>query len=891
MTTRNLDALFGPKAIALVGASNRPGSVGDVLARNLLSGGFSGAVMPVNRRGGTVRSTLAYKTVSELPVAPDLAVIATPAATVPQLISELGAQGCRAAIVISSGFEAAQEDGTTLRQSMLDASRPHLLRIIGPNCLGFISPGLGLNASFAHLSPRPGSIALVSQSGAVAAAAIDWAAGRGIGFSHVVSIGDAADVDVGDLLDYLATDPKTRAILLYVESVTDARKFMSAGRIASRSKPVIVVKAGRSASGARAAFSHTGALAGSDAVYDAAFRRAGMLRVNDLRELFDAVETLSTGLAAHGDRLAIVTNGGGAGILAVDALEARGGRLASLSTNTKQVLQEKLPRSRCANPLDLLGDAPPDAYATAMRAVLGDPGVDAILVMNCPTAVTDSTRAAEAVISVVGEAQAKKPVFTCWLGDPAVRPGREAFARALLPTHETPDESVRAFLHLVRHRENQERLLIAPEAPPPAASTDEARKILAQVRANGRDTLTDPEARALLKIYGVPVVESREAPDPDAAAKSAAELGGRLVLKILSKGISHKSDVGGVALGLEGPEQVRAAARDMLAHIATRLPEARLDGFVLEPMIERPLAHETIVGLASDAAFGPVVLFGQGGVSTEVVGDRSLGLPPLDAALADDMIARTRIARLLAGFRNRPPVDHAALQGVLLAVSRIAADLPDVQELDINPLLVDAQGVLALDARVRLHPLGRAPVRMAILPYPSHLERSVTVGGQDLLLRPVRPQDAAKLAELVDRSSRDDVHARFAGGLSHLSPEFAARLAQVDYDRHLALVAEDAAGDLLGVARMVGDPAGDSAELAIMVRSDVQHRGIGGVLLEALVREARERGLHSLWGDVAVTNEKMLALGAEHGFRAIGRGDPLRARIVRRLDGPEAPIS
>lgn len=878
MTTRNLDALFRPASIALIGASNQAGSIGEVLSRNLLENGFAGPIMPVNPKARAVRSTVAYPSVAELPMAPDLAVIATPPASVPGLVAELGERGCRAAVVISSGFEASSESGRALRQALLEAARPHLLRVVGPNCLGFISPGRGINASFAHLTPKPGSIALVSQSGAVAAAAIDWAEGRSIGFSHVISIGDAADVDVGDLLDYLATDTETRAILLYVESITDARKFMSAGRIAARAKPVVVIKTGRSASGAKAAFSHTGAMAGADAVYDAAFRRAGMLRVGDLRELFDAAETLSRGLTVDGGRLAIMTNGGGAGVMAVDALEGHGGRLAELAPETAAAIRQAAPRSVRANPVDLLGDAPASAYSAAMTALQGDPGVDAILAMNCPTAATSSTDAAQAVLTAAS-AGPSKPLITCWLGDAAVAPAREAFARAGVPTFETPEEAVRAFQHLLRFRDNQKRLLRTPRSPATAAGAAGARRVIEQARRSGRTILTDPEARELLAAYGIPVVESRTVTTPDEAGLAAEAMGARVALKILSPDISHKSDVGGVQLGLSGRAAVAQAAAEMLERVRHARPEARIEGFVLEPMVDRPHAQELIAGITIDPTFGPVVLFGQGGVATEVLADRSLGLPPLDDALTREMVAETRVARLLAGFRDRAPADLGALDSLLITLGQLATDCREIVELDINPLLAGADGVFALDARVRLAAEGEPPVRVAILPYPAHLERQVAIDGRPAHLRPVRPDDAAKLVELVDRSTPDDVHARFAGGLRHLSPEFAARLAQIDYDRHLALVIEGPEGDLWGVGRLVSDPAGESAEFALLIRSDMQHRGIGGRLLDALVDHARETGLARVWGEVARANSKMLVLAAEHGFTLCGSDDPVRARV------------
>jgi acetyltransferase len=700
MTIRNLDALFQPASIALIGASNQGGSVGSVLARNLLEAGFSGPVMAVNPHESAIRSTLAYPSVAALPVAPDLAVIATPAAGVPAIVAELGARGCRAAVVISAGFDAG-EGG--LQQQLLDAARPHLMRIVGPNCLGFISPARGINASFAQLTPAAGGLALVSQSGAITTAALDWAAPRGIGFSHVVTLGDQADIDFGDLLDYLAHDPLTRAILLYVESIHDAGKFLRAGRLAGQRKPVMVVKAGRGAAGARAAFSHTGALAGSDAVYDAAFRRAGMLRVTDLREVFDAVATLTAGLKIEGERLAILTNGGGAGVMAADALEAAGGRLATISAAGRAALALALPpQAGLGNPVDILGDAQPDRYRAALKVLLREPEVDAVLVMNCPTAVADSTAAARAVVETA--AGQSLPVLSCWLGDTSAAQGRRILAAAGIPAYETPEEAVRAFQHLAAHQASQRRLSRPPSAPAPQADLAAAKAVVAAAMAAGRDRLTDPEARELLAAYGIPVIASREAATPALAGQAARELGGPVALKILSPDISHKSDLGGVVLDLTGGEAVEAAANLMQAGIQALKPDTRLQGFIVEAMAARPKAEELIAGLTRDLVFGPVVLFGRGGVAVELEADRAVGLAPLDEALAADLIARTRVARRLAGYRNRPPADLAAVGAVLTALSQLAIDLPEVAELDINPLLADADGVLALDARVRLAP-------------------------------------------------------------------------------------------------------------------------------------------------------------------------------------------
>jgi acetyltransferase len=889
MTIRNLDALFTPKAIALIGASNQPGSIGDVLARNLFGAGFHGPIMPVNPHAQAVHSTLNYPTVADLPVDPDLAVIATPPQAVPGLIAELGARGCRAAVVITAGFgEGEQAEGQALRQAMLDASRPHLLRVVGPNCLGFISPHVGINASFAQLTPPAGDLAFLTQSGAVATAMLDWAAHRGIGFSHLVSLGDMADVDFGDLLDFLALDRRTRAILLYVEAVTHARKFLSAARIAARSKPVIVVKAGRSAAGAKAALSHTGALAGADAVYDAAFRRVGMLRVHRLRELFEAVATLAAGLRVGGDRVAVLTNGGGIGVLAADAVDHYGGALAILSPETLAKLDATLPSTWShGNPVDILGDAGGQRYADALAALLGERGCDAIVVLNCPTAVADSIDAARAVVAAAKGARV--PILTSWLGEGAAAESRKLLAANRLPTYETPDEAVRAFMHLARYRQTQDMLM---QTPPSAGDfspdRDAARAIVAAALAEDRKMLTEPEAKAVLKAYGIPVLETVIAADPADAARKAATIGFPVALKILSPDITHKSDMGGVRLHVASADGVEMAARDMQESIRRRAPLARITGFIVQAMAIRPPAEELIAGIAEDPAFGPVILFGQGGVSVEVVGDRVIGLPPLNAVLARDLIDRTRVAKLLAGYRDRPTADRDAIVATLIKLSQLAADIDEIVELDINPLLADDQGVLALDARVVVRRYDGAPGRrLAIRPYPSELAHDIALAdGTRAHIRPIRPEDEPQLIEMHNRSSIDDIRLRFFAPLREMTHVFAARMTQIDYDREMALVALAPDGDMLGVVRLIADPDGRSGEFAVFVRSDLKGRGLGFRLMTEILDYARRHGIKTVHGDVLRENTTMLSMAAELGFGVARSADPMVVCVEIHLEGP-----
>ena len=705
MTTANLDALFAPRAIVLVGASARAGSVGAVLASNLVEGGFPGELMFVNPRGGSILGRTVFAAVSDLPLTPDLAVVATPAPAIPGVIAELGARGCRAAVIISAGFEEGDPETARLRGALLEAARAHGVRLIGPNCLGVLSPREGINASFAKGKAATGGLALIAQSGAVAAAALDWAPAHGLGFSHVVTVGDSLDVDMADLLEHLAADPATDAILLYVESLREAPRFLRAARMAALAKPVIAIKGGRSAAGAKAAFSHTGALAGADAVYEAAFRRAGVLQVETLDAFLDAAATFSRTGAEPAQTLAILTNGGGAGVLAVDALERHGGQLARLSDETLATLARVAPDhwSR-GNPVDILGDAQPAVFGRALDVLMAAPEVDAVLILNCPTAVADSTEAADAVIAAVRASPHAKPIFTSWIGETSQAEARRRFAAAGLPTFPSPESAVRGFAQLTRVEALQAQLRASPDSGDSVADVAAARAVVAGALADGRAALTPPEVSALLAAYGIPALPARIVRSPDDAGAAAEAFGGAVALKILSADISHKSDVGGVQLHLSGRDATTAAATAMLAAVAKLRPDAVVEGFLVQPMVIRPKAQEILAGLVRDPTFGPVVMVGHGGVAVEVLADRVLGLAPLDLGLARDMIARTRVSRLLAGYRDRPPADLDALSQVLVALGRLAIDLPEVAELDLNPVLCDETGALTVDARVALRP-------------------------------------------------------------------------------------------------------------------------------------------------------------------------------------------
>ncbi len=889
MSVRNLQYLFAPESVALIGASQRPGSVGQVLLNNLLGQGFTGPILPVNPNEAMIGALTAYKDVASLPITPGLAVICTPPATVPGLIDALGRRGVKAAIVITAGFAELGTEGRALQQQLLLAARPHLLRVIGPNCVGMLVPGVKLNASFAPVNALCGKLAFVTQSGAVLTSVLDWAASRNIGFSHMVSLGGMADVDFGDMLDYLASDTDVSAVLLYVESITHARKFMSAARACARIKPVVVIKAGRHAEGAKAASSHTGALAGSDDVYEAAFRRAGMLRVTLLDELFEAVETLASGIRPYGGRLAILTNGGGIGVLATDELIDDGGVLAPLSGVTLARLNKALPVTWShGNPVDIIGDAPGARYAEATRALLEDENVDALLVLNCPTAIANSSEAARAVLDNIHGA--RKPVLTSWLGGASTGPARAMFRAAGVPSYETPTQAVRAFGHLLRYRRNQDLLMQTPAAGAEAVrSSDcgEAREIVHRALREQREWLSEVEAKCVLAAYGVPVVETRIAKDPDEAGEIAAALGGLVALKIISPDITHKSDAGGVALGLEGADMTRVTALAMLARLRRTHPQAQIDGFSVQPMIRDKGAVELIVGVNTDVTFGPVILFGEGGVGVEITDDKAIGLPPLNDVLARELIERTRIVRRLRGYRNVPPADMDAIIRVLISISQLAADIAEVCELDINPLIASASGVMALDARIRIAPAtGKPADRLAISPYPAQLSRVITTkSGVRYDLRPIRPEDEPALIAMVDALAPEDARLRFLSVMRHMPHQLAARLTQIDYDREMAFVALDDNG-VSGVVRLAADPDGEKAEFAVLVRSALKGTGLGLILMQEIIGYARMRGIGELTGDILTENRAMRAMAHEFGFvTRTDSSEPGQVRVSLDLRG------
>jgi len=865
LSIRHLDRLLNPSSVAVYGASTRPNSVGATIWRNLRAGGFAGALYPVNPKHAALDGVTAYARTADLPAVPDLAVICTPPDTVAPLVAELGAFGTRAAIVVTAGLTKDQ------KQAVLDAARPHTLRLLGNNCIGSMSPRIGLNATFAHADALPGQIAFVSQSGALVTAVLDWAKARGIGFSHMVSLGEHIDVDFGDLLDHLATDAATRAILLYVESVSAPRKFMSAARSAARNKPVIVVKAGRTAHGVKAAASHTGALAGSDTVYDAAIRRAGLLRVDTLQELFTAAQTLARFAGNRSEALTILTNGGGAGVMAADAAEREGVELAEPSAELLATLDAALPFNWSrANPIDIIGDAPVERYTAALAALLATPDSGALLFVHAPTAIVRSDDIARACVPLLRAAPSR--VMGCWLGDGAVSEARRLFEAAGVPDYPTPEEAVHAFSMLQTFRRNQATLLETPSASEnPLPDVAAARAHLDRALAEGRAWLSEAEAKAVLAAYGIPVVPTvLTAPTPEAAVAAAKSMQWPLALKIVSPEITHKSDVGGVRLGLEDEAALADAAVQMLQRVQRARPDARLTGFTVQSMVHRSGAYELIVGASVDAVFGPVILCGEGGTAVEVTADSAIALPPLNRSLARELVSRTRISRRLAGYRDRPPVKADALHDVLIAVSQMLADLPHLAELDINPLWVDEKGVLALDARIRVSPTPVAgAANFAIRPYPARWVKTMQWENQRVTVRPIRPEDEGQHRRFLEQLAPEDVRMRVFYTRRELPHSELARLTQIDYDREMAFIAEVPGADgpqTLGVARAVSDPDNTEAEFAVIVRSDLKARGLGTLLMATLEDYLRQRGTQRLFGQVLRENAAMLQLARSEGY-------------------------
>ena len=891
MGTYALGSVFSPASVALVGGSPRERSLGRLVLRQIIDGGFRGRIGVVNKRYPELEGVATAPRLDALGFAPELVLVATPPATVARVAMRAADAGARALIVLTRDMG---EGPGSHNEALQAIARERGLRVVGPNCLGVIAPHSKLFASFAAHRPPAGDLALVSQSGAIGAAMIEWASTRGLGFSAVVSVGDGIDVDFGDLLDWFATDRHTRAILLYLERVRDARKFLSAARAAARGKPVVVVRPGRHARRPGPLSSHAATLATPDAVYDAAFRRAGLLRVHALDELFAAAETLSHLGSVPGKRLAVLTNGAGTGLLALDRLQDLGGRPAKLADATVARLDGELVRgwSR-ANPVDLLGDADGARYAAGLQALLDDPGNDAVLAVNVPTVLSDPRETAEATVRVLQQrprGAPKKPVLALWLGDDGGASG--LLGAAGVPTYASEAEAVRGFMYLVRHREAQAALMETPPSLPEDFAVDRAaaQALVSAALAEGREWL-DPVATArLLGAYGIAIAAPVLAADADAAVEAARPLldaGHTVAVKVLSPDIAHKSDVDGVRLHLASAAAVREAAGEIIARARRLRPDARIDGVSVHPMVLRAKAREVIAGIADDPVFGPVVVFGRGGTAVEVIDDKALALPPLDLRLAHELIGRTRVSRILRAYRDVPAADERALALVLVKLAQLAADIPEVREVDINPLLADADGAVALDARIAVAPSkrlhrGRGHPRFAVFPYPTELERTLLLSnGREAFVRPVRPEDDAMFRRFFEQVSADDLRLRFFRAVRDFSHDFIARLVQLDYARSMALVAIDSAsGEMLGAVRLLADSDFERGEYGIMVRSDLKGAGLGWRLMQEMIEVARWMGLSTIEGQVLRENSTMLAMCRRLGFQVVPDPDDATLMLV-----------
>lgn len=889
MSVRNVKKLFQPASVAVVGASNTVGTLGELFMRNLLAGGFKGPIMPVAETQRAVHGVLAYADVASLPLAPDLAVVCTPPQSIPGIVEALGARGCGAVILATAGLGDHADAATT-------AARRHGMRLLGPNSLGVIVPSVGLNASAAHRPANPGRIAFVSQSGTLGTAVLDWARPKNVGFSHVVSVGDGSDLEFGDLLDYLGSEPEARAILLYLNEIHDARTFMSAARAAARNKPVLVIKGGRGLESAA-----DGPVT-ADAVYDAAFRRAGMLRVYEVEELFAAVETLSVLNRPKGERLAIVGNSGGIALLAADDLRDLGGRLADLRPETIDRLNAALPASvERTIPLDLHSDADGARYAAALTALAQAKEVDAILCMHAPVAVTSATEIAEKVVEAAKAAR-RMAITTCWVGEDEVADARRHFHKAFLPTYDTPRQAVQAFMHTVQYRRNQDLLMETPASLPTefTAATQMARQIIEAALARGSRVLNEPEGKALLAAYGIPVVETHIARTPEEARAVATEMGGSLVLKIIAPAIPHKLEHGGVRLNIEDPAELEQAARLMAERIGKRFPDVVPEGFTIQRMERRPGATELAIKVSTDPVFGPVIQFGRGGPVAGVLGDHAVALPPMNMALARELIGRTRAWRLLGGYPGHEAADIDALCLTIIQVAQMVIDLPQIQGLEIDPLFADHEGVVALDARVYIGPAAglSGADRLAIRPYPQELEEEfVMKNGRAVQLRPIRPEDEPDHHVFVSRLTTEDIRFRFFGLVQELPHSQMARLTQIDYDREMAFIAtarcvdDPAKVETLGVVRAVTDPDNDDTEFSIVVRSDLKGSGLAKALMLKIIRYCRDRGTRTMVGQVLADNHRMLSFVESLGFRRVRVVDGDVVEIELDLQAPEPGLA
>ncbi len=894
MDAHRLDRIFKPKRIAVIGVTINPNSVGGKVLGNLVGGGFTGVVYPVNPQHEAVLGIHCFPDVESLPKTPDLAVICTPPDQVPRLVRACGDAGIFGLIIMSSGFREIGAAGRALEEQIrVEASRFDGMRILGPNCLGFIVPGSSLNVSFASGMPRPGNIAFISQSGALCTSVLDWALEGKIGFSNFVSIGNTLDVGFGDLIDYFGEDETTKSIILYVESLQHARKFMTAARAFARTKPIIAYKAGRFPESAAAAASHTGAMASEDAVYDAAFQRAGLARVFDLGDIFDCAELIGRNKYPRGPNLGIVTNAGGPGVSATDTLIASGGVLAKLSETTMGKLNESLPASWShGNPVDVLGDANSKRIEKVTQIMLEDPGVNAVLVILTPQAMTNPTATAKAIGKLA--ATTRKPLLAAWLGGQSMRESIPILIDSGIAAYRIPEDAIRAFMTLVDYQRNLEALYETPKDVPLELPIDrsELRERFFAEHAGSADVLTEDASKSLIEVYGIPTTRPFPAKTSGEAAKTADRIGYPVVLKINSPDITHKTDIGGVVLDLEGTEMVRAAFDRIMASATSRRPDARISGVTVQRMVKIRDTVEMILGIKKDPVFGTVMMVGMGGTGAELFADRALGFPPLNERLAKRMLESLKMWPLLNGYRGRPPVNIAKLTEVLIRLSYLAAEYPEIIELDINPLLVTAQEVIALDARIildrslvgkKLEPYSH----LALRPYPEKYVRQIDLpGGARVTLRPIKPEDEPLWMDLLASCSKESIYSRFRYFFHWQSHEVATRYCHIDYDREIAIVAEITESNkrkLLGVGRLIADPDHEEVEYAVLVADAWQKKELGSILTDFCLEIAGKWNLKRIVAQTTTDNSRMISVFKKRGFE-IRIGSDSTVDVVKELD-------
>ncbi len=878
MVTTNLDKIFNPQNVAIIGASDVEGSVGYAIVKNFTQMGFNGKVFFVNIKKPEILGVKTYQTVDQIPDPVDLAIIATPAKTVPDVMEECGKAHVKGVIIVSAGFKETGPAGKALEEKLLESAKKYGIRVIGPNCIGLIRPRNNLNATFLDKMPKPGNVAFLSQSGALGSAILDWALHENIGFSNFVSVGSMIDVDFGDLIDYFGSDPKTKSILMYVEGITEARKFMSAARHFARTKPIIVVKSGKFSESAKAAASHTGSLSGEDSIYDAAFKRAGIVRVNEIADLFNAAEVLGTQPLPKGPRLAIITNAGGPGVMATDSLIALGGKLAKISQKTLDSLNAVLPPFWShGNPIDVLGDARSERYKAAVEACLNDENIDGILIVFTQQAVSESVEIAKNIVELVrAKTYQNKTILTSFMGYGAVQEANSILNANNIPTYSTPEQAIRTYMYMYNYQANIDLLYETPEELPVDASPPK-RPIMAILRNaafEGREVLTEDEAKKILKYYNFPVVKTSVANNVDEAVVFAQEMGFPVVLKILSPQIIHKSDAGGVILNVKSPQEVRDAFEVLIQRATAYNPQAQIIGVTVQPMIEKK-GHELIIGGKTDPVFGPIILFGMGGVGVELFKDYSIGLPPLNTTLVHRMMEETKVYRLLKGWRNAPAVDLKKLDETILMFSQLLVDFPQIKEIDINPLLINEKEATILDARIvvdkqKMCKKFEPHEHMVISPYPKKDEILwLLKNGQEVLLRPIKPEDEPMWLEMFQSLSEESIRYRFFQMLKDTPHEVRVRYCNVDYDREIALVAEmveNGKRKILGVTRLSIESDEKSGEMAFLVSDYWQGLGLGTKMVDYVLDIAKEKGIDKVNAIILQDNYRALSLSKKMGF-------------------------